>query len=167
MPAYIIQAIFRSLYLSTEEKKQILHYLKANVQVSVTEIRGYITNRFQEYETMINALGPPVRQKYEPKLPRPVEITAGAAITDGGGGGQDGEDEVRVLDAVAEVGEEEGSSGRWRWIPRMGTLELLRLKRKRMRDSPPLVLSVSPRNGHKVLMLLVPALGSLQPASQT
>ena len=35
---------------------------------------------------MINALGPPVKQKYEPKLPRPVEITAGAAITDGGGG---------------------------------------------------------------------------------
>ena len=35
---------------------------------------------------MINALGPPVKQKYEPKLPRPVDITAGAAITEGGGG---------------------------------------------------------------------------------
>ena len=44
LPADIIQAIFRCLYLSTEEKKQILHYLKANVQVSVTEIQGYITN---------------------------------------------------------------------------------------------------------------------------
>ena len=44
LPADIIQAIFRCLYLSTEEKKQVLHYLKANVKVSVTEIRGYITN---------------------------------------------------------------------------------------------------------------------------
>ena len=81
LPADIIQAIFHCLYLFTEENKLILHYLKANVQVSVTEIRGYITNRFQVYETMINAL---VKQKYEPKLPRPAEITAGAAITDGG-----------------------------------------------------------------------------------
>ena len=36
---------------------------------------------------MINALGPPTKQKYKPKLPRPAEITAGAAITDGGGVG--------------------------------------------------------------------------------
>ena len=35
---------------------------------------------------MANALGPPVKPKYEPKLPRPINITAGAAITDGGGG---------------------------------------------------------------------------------
>ena len=116
---------------------------------------------------MINALDPPVKQKYEPKLPRPVEITAGAAITDGGGGGQDGEDELRVLDAVAEVGEEEGASGPTRWIPRMGTLELFRLRRKSMRNRPPLVISVSPRNGHKVLILWAPVLGSLQPASPT
>ena len=54
--------------------------------MSVTVIQGYITNRFQEYETMAKALGPPVKLKYEPKLPRPVDITAGAAFTDGGGG---------------------------------------------------------------------------------
>ena len=69
------------------------------------------------------------------------------------GGRQDGEDEVHALDGVGEVGEEEGASGPIRWIPRMGTLELFRLKRKSMRNSPPLVPSVSPRNGHKVLML--------------
>ena len=107
---------------------------------------------------MINALGPPVKQKYKPKLPRPVDITAGAAITEGGGGGQDGEDKVRVLDAVGEVCEEEGASGPIRWIPRMGTLELLRLKRK-MRNSPPLVPFVSQRNDHKLLMLLGHARG--------
>ena len=100
---------------------------------------------------MAIALGPPVKKKYEPKLPRPVDITAGAAITEGGGGGQDGEDEVRVLDAVAEVGEEEEASGPTRWIPRMGTLELFRLRRKSMRNRPPLVNSVLPRNGHKVI----------------
>ena len=88
LPADIIQAIFRCLYLSTEEKKQILHYLEADVKVSVTVIREYITNRFREYETMANALGPPIKPKYKPKLPRlpPVNITAGAAITAGGEG---------------------------------------------------------------------------------
>ena len=38
LPADIVQAIFRCLHLSTEEKKLILPYLKANVKVSVTEI---------------------------------------------------------------------------------------------------------------------------------
>ena len=38
LSADIIQAIFRCLHLSTEEKKLILPYLKANVKVSVTEI---------------------------------------------------------------------------------------------------------------------------------
>ena len=84
LPADIVRAIFRCLHLSTEEKKQVLHYLKANVKVSITEIQGYISNRFQEYEAIGNVLGPPTKQRYEPKLPRPAEITAGAAITDGG-----------------------------------------------------------------------------------
>ena len=88
LPADIIQAIFRCLYFPTEEKKQILHYLEADVKVTVTVIRQYITNKFREYETMANALGPPVKLKYELKLPRlpPVNITAGAAITEGGKG---------------------------------------------------------------------------------
>ena len=67
--------------------------------------------------------------------------------------GLDGEDEVRVLDAVAGVGKEEEAGGPTRWIPWMGTLELFRLRRKRMRSSPPLVISVSPRNGHKMLII--------------
>ena len=74
------------MYLSTEEKKQILHYLEADVKVSVTVIREYITNRFREYEAIANALGPPIKPNYKPKLPRPVDITAGAAITAGGEG---------------------------------------------------------------------------------
>ena len=84
LPADIVQAIFRCLHLSTEEKKQVLHYLKANVKVSITEIRKYIANCFQEYEAIGNVLGPPPKQRYKLKLPRPAEITAGAAITDGG-----------------------------------------------------------------------------------
>ena len=87
LSADIVQAIFLCLHLSTEEKKQVLHYLKANVKFSITEIREYIFNRFQEYEAMINALGPPPKQKFELKPPRPAEITAGAAITDGSGEG--------------------------------------------------------------------------------
>ena len=87
VPADVVQAIFRCLFLSTEEKKQVLHYLKANVKVSITEIRKYIATRFQEYEAIGNVLGPPPKQRYEPKLPRTAEITAGAAITDGSGEG--------------------------------------------------------------------------------
>ena len=54
----------------------------------MTVIRQYITNRFREYETMANALGTPIKPKYEPKLPRlpPVDITAGAATTEEGEG---------------------------------------------------------------------------------
>ena len=107
-----------------------------------------------------NALGPPIKPKYEPKLPRPVNITAGAAITEGGGGGrQTGEDEVEALDGVGEVGEEEGASGPIRWIPQMGTLEVLRLKRENMRNRLPLVPFVLQRNVHKIPMVLVPARG--------
>ena len=87
LPADIVQAIFRSLHLSTEENKQVLPYLKANVKVTITTIREFISNRFQEYEAMINALGPPPKQKPEFKPPRPPEITAGAAITDVNGEG--------------------------------------------------------------------------------
>ena len=67
--------------------------------------------------------------------------------------GQDGEDEERVLDAVAGVGKEEEASSPTRLIPRMGTLELFRLRRKSMRSSPLLFISVSPRNGHKMLII--------------
>ena len=48
LPADVTQAIFRSLYLSTEEKKQILYLLKENSGVTITVIRDYITNRFRE-----------------------------------------------------------------------------------------------------------------------
>ena len=63
-----------------------------------------------------------------------------------------------MLDGVGEV-EEEGASGPIRWIPQMGKLEVLRLKRENMRNRLPLVLFVSPRNDHKILIVLVPAHG--------
>ena len=65
-------------------------------------------------------------------------------------GRQDGEDEVGALDGVGEVGEEEKASGLIRWIPQMGTPEVLRLKRENMRNRLPLVLFVSGRNDHKM-----------------
>ena len=88
LPADVTQAIFRCLYLLTEEKKHILHYLEADVGVTVTVIRQYIINIFCEYETMANALGPPIKPKHKPELPRlpPVDITADAAITGEGKG---------------------------------------------------------------------------------
>ena len=72
-----------------------------------------------------------------------------------------------MLDAVGEVGKEEGASGLIRWIPQMGTLEVLRLKRENMRNRLPLVLFVSQRNDHKILMLLAPAQGLVRPANRT
>ena len=54
-PADVVQAIFRLLYLSTEEKKAILYYLGADVGVTILVIRLYINNRFCEYKTMANA----------------------------------------------------------------------------------------------------------------
>ena len=77
--------------------------------------------------------------------------------------GQDREDEVRVLDAVTE----EEAGGPTRWIPRRGTLEFFHLRRKSMRSSLALVNSVSPRSGHKMLIVWAPVLGSPQPASPT
>ena len=87
LPAVIIQAIFRALYLSREEKKAVLPYLGQDVEVTISVIRLYITNRFREYEMMSNALGPPFKAKEQktPRLPN-VEITAGAATTADGGG---------------------------------------------------------------------------------
>ena len=64
-----------------------------------------------------------------------------------------------ALDGVREVGKEEGASGLIRWIPQMGTLEVLRLRRENMRNRLPLVLFVLQRNDHKILMVLVPARG--------
>ena len=82
LPLDIIQAIFRSLYLRREEKKAMLPYLGQIVEVTISVIRLYITNRFWEYEMMSNALGPPPKNKEQktPRLPN-VEIAAGAATT--------------------------------------------------------------------------------------
>ena len=68
LPADVVQAIFRSLYLGTEEKKAILNYLGADVGVTILVIRLYINNRFCEYKTMSNALGPPLKTK-DQKMP--------------------------------------------------------------------------------------------------
>ena len=80
-------------------KKQILHYLKANVKVSVTIIREYVTHRYQQYETMSNVLGSPIRAM-EPQLPSrpPVDVIASAAAMEedegaGGGGDKGGAEE--------------------------------------------------------------------------
>ena len=87
MPADIVQSIFKALHLSVEEKKQVLPYLKANVVNTISTIREFISNRFHEFEAMINTLEPAPKQKPEFKPPHSLEITAGAAITDGSGQG--------------------------------------------------------------------------------
>ena len=63
----------------------MLPYLAADVQVTITVIREYITNRFKEYKTIQSALGPLLKPKNESKLP-PPEINAGAALMGDGEG---------------------------------------------------------------------------------
>ena len=62
LPADIVQSIFKALHLSVEEKKQVLPYLKANAVNTINTIREFISNRFHEYEAMINTLGPAPKQ---------------------------------------------------------------------------------------------------------
>ena len=87
LPADIVQAISRALYLSREEKKAMLPYLGQDIEVTILVICLYITNQCWEYEIMSNALGPPLKAKEQktPRLPD-VEITLGAATTADGAG---------------------------------------------------------------------------------
>ena len=39
LPTDVIQAVFRALHLSTQEKKEVLPYLAADVRVTITVIR--------------------------------------------------------------------------------------------------------------------------------
>ena len=61
IPLDIIQAIVRALYLSREERKAMLPYFGQEVEVTISVIRLYITNRFRQYETIANVCGPPSR----------------------------------------------------------------------------------------------------------
>ena len=71
------------------------------------------------------------------------------------------------LEEVGKVGDEARVNGPMMYIPQMGTLEVLRLERKNMRDRPPLVLIVSQRNDHQILTLWAPARGLVPPANWT
>ena len=115
---------------------------------------------------MANALGPPIKPKYKPKLPRlpPVNITAGAAITAGGEG------------AAGRGGRAGRGGGGWRggrskWpnkvYPQNGNTGGFPPKRENMKNRLPLVFFVSQRNDHKILMVLAPARGLVQPANRT
>ena len=96
LPSNVVQAVFRALYLSREEKKAVLHYLSRPATATITVIHLYIENRFKEYELMSSTLGPVNRYK-EPKNSRlnNANILSGAAATAGvgadGTGGQGGD----------------------------------------------------------------------------
>ena len=56
--------------------------------MTITVICQYITNRFREYETIVNFFGSPTLKPKEPKLPRlpAIDITTGASTTEDGEG---------------------------------------------------------------------------------
>ena len=94
----MVQAVFRALYLSRDERKSVLPYLSQTATTTITDIRLYIENIFREYEMLSSVLGP-VNKHKETKNPRlnNAGILSGAAATAGlvgdggkGGGGADG-----------------------------------------------------------------------------
>ena len=48
LPSDVVQAVFRALYLSREEKKSVLPYLSQAATATISVIRLYIANRFKE-----------------------------------------------------------------------------------------------------------------------
>ena len=86
LPSNVVQAVFRALYLSREEKKAVLPYLSQETTATISVVRVYMANRFKEYELMASTLGP-VGNSKEPKNSRftNAKILAGAAATAGVG----------------------------------------------------------------------------------
>ena len=115
LPSDVVQAVFRALYLSREEKKAVLHYVSQAATATITMIRVYVETRFKQYELMANTLGP-LNKHTDQKNSRfnNADILSGAAATadaeaDGpGGGGERDEaqhDEEQYEDELEENGE--------------------------------------------------------------
>ena len=95
LPSNVVQAVFPALFLSREEKKEVLPYLSQVIPTTISAVRLYIANRFQQYELMTSTL-PSLSKSKDSKHPRSnnsnTELLAGAAATtvDGGADGADG-----------------------------------------------------------------------------
>ena len=46
LPSDVVQAVFRALFLSREERKAVLPYLSRTATTTITDLRLYIENRF-------------------------------------------------------------------------------------------------------------------------
>ena len=46
LPSDMVQAVFRALFLSREEKKEVLPYLSQEIPTTILVVRLYIANRF-------------------------------------------------------------------------------------------------------------------------
>ena len=84
LPTDVVQAVFKALYLSRDERKQVLPYLSRTATTTITDMRLYIENRFREYEMLSTVLGHDTKPR-EPKKPRHDNpgILLGAAATTG------------------------------------------------------------------------------------
>ena len=84
LPSDVVHAVFRALFLSREEKKEVLPYLSQEVPTTTLVVHFYITNWFQQYELMASTL----LSLHKPKDPKPPPLQqyqygafAGAAAT--------------------------------------------------------------------------------------
>ena len=69
LPSDVVQAVFRALLLNREERKEVLPYLSQEVPTTISVVRLYIANRFQQYELMASTL-PSLHKPKDPKHPR-------------------------------------------------------------------------------------------------
>ena len=112
----VVQAVFRALFLSREEKKEVLPYLSQEIPTTILVVRLYIANRFQQYELMSRTL-PSLNKPKDHKHPRSnntnTELLARAVATtvDSGADGADSKGGGRV--GRGRGGSRRGGQRRW------------------------------------------------------
>ena len=95
LPSDVVQAVFRALFLTREEKMEVLPYLSQGIPTTILAFCLHIANHFQQYELMTSTL-PSLSKSKDSKHPRSnnsnTELLAGAAATsvDNGADGADG-----------------------------------------------------------------------------
>ena len=53
LPSNLVQAVFRALYLSRDEQKEVLPYLSREITATITVIRLYIEKKIQRIRTNV------------------------------------------------------------------------------------------------------------------
>ena len=69
LPSKVVQAVFRALFLTREEKIEVLPYLSQEIPTTILAVCLHIANHFQQYELMTSTL-PSLSKSKDSKHPR-------------------------------------------------------------------------------------------------